>query len=293
MIYGYHNNRSWTDVSRSGDNFFKTDRNGHIRAIAPENAGAALYEGWELETDGYDDDDDAEYVSDRVDEMRGEYCHCEHDGSLDTGFEIITQPMTLAAHKAANWGEMLDKISELGGHSHDTDTCGLHVHVSRAALGNDDDARTLCIAKILEFVERFQQELSCFARRDITSCNWARRTNYGYSPNDSSRTARRKARAVQSSQGFNCHDDRRYKCVNLQNAKTVEFRFFKGTLSPRALYATLALVDGLVRFCKTHTTPDVHTVTWLQFLTFVNDETLTAYWGQRVNYLHRFAPYVA
>ena len=181
----------------------------------------------------------------------------------------------------------------MGARAHDTDTCGLHVHVSRAALGNDDEAKRLCIAKIFELVERFQQHLSCFARRDITASRWCQPTEYGHSTSDGSRALRRKAATVQDRQGFDVHDGRRYRAVNLQNPSTIEFRLFKGTLKPDTFYATIALVDGIVRWCKQHTTPEVHTLTWDGLLAWINDDTLTAYWNTRKQYLHRYTAYAA
>ena len=201
--------------------------------------------------------------------------------------------MTLAAHKATDWAGLFNKLEQLGGQAHDTNTCGLHVHVSRAALGNTDDAKALCIAKMCEFVERFQQELSCFARRDIASSYWCSPTGYGHSVTDGSRALRRKANNLQSRQGIGVHDSNRYHAINLQNRSTVEFRIFRGTLKPETFYATLTLVDGIVRWCKQHTTPEIHTLTWDGFIAWVNDETLTGYWETRRRYVHRFQAHAA
>ena len=290
----YHDNRSRTDTAYSDLQFFRTDRRGRVKAVSAENAGNVLYMGVEVENDHYpyycsNCDDAIAYVR----ENASAFCRVESDGSLDNGFEIVSAPMTLAAHKATDWTGLFAKLVEMGARAHDTDTCGLHVHVSRAALGNDDEAKRLCIAKIFELVERFQQHLSCFARRDITASQWCQPTEYGHSTSDGSRALRRKAATVQDRQGFDVHDGRRYRAVNLQNPSTIEFRLFKGTLKPDTFYATIALVDGIVRWCKQHTTPEVHTLTWDGLLAWINDDTLTAYWNTRKQYLHRFTAYAA
>ena len=289
----YHDNRSRTDTAYSDLQFFRTDRRGRVKAVSAENAGNVLYMGVEVENDHYPTYRDLEAGIAYVRENFAQYARVESDGSLDNGFEIVSAPMTLAAHKATDWSGLFAKLVEMGAKAHDTDTCGLHVHVSRAALGNDDEAKRLCIAKIFELVERFQQHLSCFARRDITASQWCRPTEYGHSTSDGSRALRRKAATVQDRQGFDVHDGRRYRAVNLQNPSTIEFRLFKGTLKPVTFYATIALVDGIVRWCKQHTTPEVHTLTWDGLLTWINDDTLTVYWNTRKQYLHRYTAYAA
>lgn len=290
----YHDNRSRTDTAYSDLQFFRTDRRGRIKGVSAADAGETLYLGAEVENDHYPEfccnrEDAIAYVR----ENASAFCRVESDGSLVNGFEIVSAPMTLAAHKATDWTGLFAKLTEMGARAHDTDTCGLHVHVSRAALGNTDEAKRLCIAKILELVERFQQQLSCFARRDITGSQWCGPTEYGHSTSDGSRALRRKAATIQDQQGFAVHDGRRYRAVNLQNPSTIEFRLFKGTLKPETFYATLTLVDGLVRWCKQHTTPEAHTVTWDGLLAWINDEGLTAYWNSRRQYLNRFQAYAA
>lgn len=285
----YHEDRGNSDTTRDDTKFFRMNKYGRLVEISPALAGAHLYLGVEWETDDYDGYGEAEEASDYVDATFGRYCHCEHDGSLDCGFEIVTNPMTLAAHRAAHWEQMFDELqSSWNAQANDTRTCGMHVHVSRAALGNDPEARYKCIAKILELVERFESELSCVARRTIADCDWCAPTGYGHDLNDSARDMVRKAHRIQDEQGLGCHDQDRYHAVNLQNVNTIEFRIFKGTLDATAAYASLALVDGLVRWCKQHTSIETHAVTWNGLLDWISDETLTTYWGRRVPYLYRY-----
>ncbi len=278
-IQRYHYGRNGANTTRRNTQYFRTNARGEIVSRTAEQIGSTLLLGTEIENDEYGSDRYAEAASDIVDNMRGEYCHCEHDGSLDHGFEIVTEPMTLAAHKAAKWDEVFCRLLQEGGEA--SDNCGLHVHVSRAALGSDDHAKTLCVAKILELVERFQRELSCFARRDIATTDWCKPTGFGHDTSDSSRAMIRKAQHLQEWQGFDEHDWRRYHAVNLQNRSTIEFRIFAGTLEKLAFYGALALVDGLVRWCKQHTTPETHTLSFEGLVSWINDEDLTAYWDIR------------
>ena len=43
--------------------------------------------------------------------------------------------------------------------SHQTDTCGLHIHVHRSTFGETEAQQETCIARILYIVEKFWDEL--------------------------------------------------------------------------------------------------------------------------------------
>lgn len=283
----YHSNRSSRSNTQYDDlSFWHTDRHNNVVA---HDAGSALHLGWENETDNYDDySKRSESIQYLLDNYRGKAKPTD-DGSLHNGYEIVSAPMTLSAHKATDWKALFDKVEECGGHSHDTQTCGLHVHVSRAALGNDDKAKALCIGKIATLLKKFQSNFACIARR--SPCGWAQAMpeQFVSTASDGSRATIRKANAMQDWQGFRCHDTRRYFVLNLQNENTIEFRLFKGTLNAEAFYATLALVDGIVRWCKTHTTPELHATTFDEIIEWIGDETLTNYWSTRRTSLNRFS----
>ncbi len=93
------------------------------------------YFGVELEIDGAGKD------SDNADELLSiankdeEHIYIKGDGSLDDGMELVTYPMSLDCHKDFQWDEIMKKAIYLGYRSHQTSTCGLHVHVNRDCLG--------------------------------------------------------------------------------------------------------------------------------------------------------------
>ena len=90
------------------------------------------YFGVELEIDGAGKD------SDNADEILAvankdeEHIYIKGDGSLDDGLEIVTHPMSLEYHKNYCWNDILNKAVSLGYRSHQTSTCGLHIHVNRS-----------------------------------------------------------------------------------------------------------------------------------------------------------------
>lgn len=106
--------------------------------------------------------------------------YCKHDGSLDDGFEMVTHPMTLEYHiKQMPWTDILSKARSLGYRSHQSNTCGLHIHVNRSAFGTTEAEQDACIARVLYFVEKHWEELLKFSRRSRRQMDqWAAR--YGY-----------------------------------------------------------------------------------------------------------------
>lgn len=290
----YHAGRSSSDTTRRNCKFWYTS-NGRLKGVPAERAGSRLYLGVELEVDGFRSDSYAVQCTDYVDSVLGEYAVCVSDGSLCDGFEIVFDPMTVKAFALIRplIEQVMTELSDRGGHAHDSGNCGLHVHVSRAALGTTHEARQLAIGKVLEFTERYQSSVSSFARRETTTSGWCSPTGYGHSLSDGSRAVRRKAQCVQDSQGLGVHDYARYRVWNLQNTNTIECRAFRSTLKASTFYATLAFVDGLVRYCTLHTTPEVHALTFDALVAHVDDSDLTAYWDERRRRVSSYHAYAA
>ena len=160
--------------------------------------------------------------------------HLERDGSIPQyGFELISAPHTLAAHKAEDWKGILQVMLAHGMRSHDLDSrCGLHVHVTRKFLAPADCAKIdLFVAKNQTFWERVARRTSGqYARYIDKSLEQAGRSDSGSG---------------------------RYSAVNFTNEHTVEFRVFRGTLRYETLMGILGLVDGLCRWVKTRSTVDI------------------------------------
>ena len=95
-----------------------------------------------------------------------QHIYIKSDGSLDDGMEIVSHPMSLNYHQNFCWQEIMSKAVALGYRSHQTSTCGLHIHVNRTAFGMNQAEQEEVIAKILYFVEAHWNELYCFSRRE-------------------------------------------------------------------------------------------------------------------------------
>lgn len=158
------------------------------------------------------------------------YAVLKADGSLSHGFEVVTAPATLDIHRKLMGARFLgpqhrDVIHEHNIASAKTDTCGMHVHVSRKPLSQ------LQIGKMQVFLHNPENAafVACIAQRP---CNrWA---DY---------TATKKLTDLRT--------DNRYTALNLQNANTVELRIFRGNLRLDRVMKNLEFTAALVRWCGT------------------------------------------
>ena len=92
--------------------------------------------------------------------------YCKHDGSLNDGFELVTHPMSLSYHRTEMpWEALLREAVRMGYLSHQSGTCGLHIHVSREAFGDTHAHQEAAIARMLYFFEKHWEELLKFSRR--------------------------------------------------------------------------------------------------------------------------------
>ncbi len=79
--------------------------------------------------------------------------YCKRDSSLDRGFELVSYPMSLCYHQQSMpWQDIVEQAVNMGYRSHETNTCGLHVHVNRSSLGAGEAEQEGSIARILYFI---------------------------------------------------------------------------------------------------------------------------------------------
>lgn len=237
-----------------------------------ENVTNRLFYGVELETD------DGSSVDNCADDLRNidteeQLFYMKHDGSLNDGIEIVTHPCTLQYHlDYFPWDDITKASIENGFKSHKTDTCGLHVHVSKVALGSDNTERDLTTAKLILFIDKFWDTMVKFSRRDYSQLRWANKNDAKIEKGDSTETAIEKSK--------NTRYDR-YHAVNITNDSTVEFRIFRGTLKVSTIKATLEFLDNLVYFCMTHTLEEVSDAHFFDIVDFCHYDELDQYIAER------------
>ena len=199
-----------------------------------------IFYGFELEIDrNVKCDRENEWSEKIVDELPSTYC--KKDCSLDkggsySGIEIVSHPATLAWYeeRKSQFDSCFDMLKEGGWLSHDAGTCGLHVHISLHAL---EEANPWAVNNMLFLVDRFWDKLVKFSRRTEYQLNrWARRYSI----------ARGTYEEIKNMAKRECD---RYMSVNLQNEHTVEIRMFRGTLNTETFFATLQLIDTMVKRC--------------------------------------------
>lgn len=239
-------------------------RHASLAGISPLDE--CLTFGVELEVDyGMDAGDLCSALADL-----NEPIYMKHDGSLGSeGVEIVTHPCTLAFHETGlGWTGIMGTCRDNEYKSHDTDTCGLHVHVGRRGMGPDGDSRERTAANLVILADSlWDKGLVAFTRRKSGNLDhWAKRPGLRTSVWDRSLRAERPLDLTVDKDlresALYTRNDGRYQAVNLTNAATVEFRIFRGTLKRDTLIAALQLVNNLTRYAMTHTPTECRNVKW-------------------------------
>lgn len=166
---------------------------------------------------------------------RSRLFYLKNDGSIGSnGFELVTHPCTILYH--ANefpWDAVAGHLVENGFASHNTNTCGLHVHMSKRFFSYSD------LIKLGLFFHHMRQYLRKFGRRDNSEYAVYRDSAFSY---------KGKIHHIP----FAGAGGVRYDAINFGrlNAKTVEIRLFRGTLITRTIISTLQLCDCIGKFVK-------------------------------------------
>jgi hypothetical protein len=235
---------------------------GHIPSSYDMRSPRVLL-GLELEievSDDYDKDTRAKVLLDGMSDYRDEdgirhtYCLMEEDGSLDNGFEMVTAYTGLDVHKAQL---QYFKNKTAGLTSHNTSTCGLHVHVCKSSM------TTLHAAKMVLFINDP-------ANIDLVKCI-ARRTDASYSKIKNKKDDKHWLKdSVHSSKDKDEQIRRmnsdRYEALNFKNEKTIEFRLFKGTLKYETMIACLEFSFACWHFTASASASELSTGKFLEFI---------------------------
>lgn len=258
----HSDNVSWCDdtpycdecYSNLDDNDDSTVRHDYSYKPEPIFCGRGdLYMGVELEVDKGDGCDS---IIPSI--VENEMLYCKRDGSLgDRGVEIVSHPATLDYHMSTmDWGRVAQICVENGYKSHDTNTCGIHVHVNRSFFSGGAIEQDLNIAKVILIIGRFWDKYVIpFTRRKTENLEqWAAKDDLDVKCEDTPFEVSSKLNRVKS-RG-------RYRAINLQNEDTIEFRIFRGTLKMNSFYAILQFVEVLCRFAKTVGLNQIDTLEW-------------------------------
>lgn len=225
-----------------------------------EPSDNALYLGVELEVDeGGNDKENAEIIFNEAN-LTADHIYIKHDGSLDDGFELVSNPMTLQYHRdTMPWKNVFRKAINLDYRSHTPGTAGLHIHVNRNAFGCTYNEQEEVIARLVFFYEKFWAEILRFSRRTERQVNrWASRYGGVLSTCKNSLDTAKKS-------GLG-----RYTAVNLTNDNTIEFRIFRGTLRYDTFIATLEFTQYLCGLAIKLDDKEFQAMSWLDFISGID-----------------------
>ena len=207
----------------------------------PENA--KLYFGIEIEAEAEDNE---------MRRMASEYAqtlekqglaYLKNDGSLDCGFEIVTHPMThefFMNSEMALWSVLRVLKNDYAMKSWSTDTCGLHIHISRAGFNGGSHQH-----KFLRLVYHNQQLYQALAGR--ASTQWAKFDDVNDGEGKMSFRDKMNNRIGSD----------RYSAVNTNNTRTLELRIFRGSLNPRFIKSSIDLAHASVEYTRNLTVRNI------------------------------------
>lgn len=193
------------------------------------------------------------------------FVYCMRDGSLNEGFEIITQPATLKYHQSQkdNYEAMFNFLISKGYLSHDTQTCGIHVHFNRDFYKDNEE---LYVTRLLYLVDKFWDDIVRFSRR-----NQRRIDRY------SKKVDMPLKEYFIKSNKSNIHDYH-YYAINLSNSNTIEFRMFKGTLNIDTFMATLQFVNNCIICAREKSAEEIQR---MEFEELITGRVCKNYWKTR------------
>lgn len=141
-----------------------------------------------------------------------------HDGSITPGFELVSQPMTLATWKRDTnpiWAatEVLKKYVDKKIHEGHP-SCGLHIHMTKSAWTRE------MTTNLLEFIYFNPRFMILLSKRDF---------NTVADPRTGKKYCRFDPENKDTKATLMRHDDK-YVIINFRNPETIEFRCFKSVL---------------------------------------------------------------
>ena len=210
-----------------------------IASKMPEGKGP-LFFGIELEVEvkrGF-------HIQPEIDKIYQHFTHdyiiLKHDASLDSerGFEMVTRPDTLDVHLRKWTGFIEDASKRMT--SWTNGNCGMHVHMTRAALSQ------LQLGKMLVWVNHHNNAalVKTIAGRTFEQMNdWCKREG-GKKISDAKKE----------------YGNERHVALNLTR-RTAELRIFRGTLNPDSFRKNLEFCAALIGFCApaNHAIGDIET----------------------------------
>lgn len=180
-----------------------------------------------------------------------------HDGSLSHGIEIASMPLSFQWIKENELiiKEVLTHLAAMGWRSYDTETCGMHVHLSKKPLSK------LHLLKLARMVYDYPGLCMAVGQRSRSTRGVSRYSSF--QSEDLSRMSKKVRDEENLGQGH-------YVALNVEKEHTVEFRFFRGTLRWTSFVKNLEFVYALYEFTSK---AGLRTSNESNFLSFLSKST--------------------
>lgn len=196
-----------------------------------------LHLGFEIEAENIKRDHKNNCIAE---DINNELFYCKGDSSIHDGFEIVSHPMSLGYIQGkgkVKISSMLDHLRESGMRSYQTTTCGMHVHLSKSAIGN------LTLFKMLKLFYENKTFILKFSNRTKGKFN-------EYSTLSDEDSYDKTHKEVRYEKAKRKYTDDRFLALNLENSHTIEIRIFRGTLNKNSFFRNLEFCHAIVQFCK-------------------------------------------
>lgn len=215
-----------------------------------------LYLGVELETECGSDGSANCMARDIKQALDKRFVACKYDGSLNDGCEIVSQPFTPWYHlnegREEYWSKIFEQCDNWNATSYHSGRCGLHIHISRSYLDNDD-----AVFRLDRMVQNHRDEFLRFSMRGSNTSYCEIDTDYRFGIKDSD-SADEKAYKYKK-EAFR---KGKYCAVNIEHSQTVEIRLWRGTLNEHRFYATLEMTTGMAFVAHDYTNEFIENCTW-------------------------------
>ena len=174
-------------------------------------------------------------------------CYLKSDSSIeDLGFELVTHPHTLGAYEQATplWNYIENLRANYNARSWDTQSCGLHVHVSRNAFKSGAHTH-----RFLSLIYKNPKEMMKLAGRK--NSRYAVFSDV-YQPDEWGIPRFNLRNKIHGK-----HYTERFSAVNTQNDYTLELRFFRGTMAKAGVMSALELTHAATEYTRNLSLADV------------------------------------
>ena len=225
--------------------------------------------GFELEIEVKDNYSRSE-ISENVYNAVGSNAYMKDDGSLNYGFEIVSHPHTLKEFENFNWSilKQLKKTCR----SWDTDTCGLHVHVSRSGFGDLFDREHFESTRAYHSAVALSRQAHELRFMKLIYDN-ERQVKRISGRSSSYASFEDKGQLVQKIK-WGTQNNGRYSAVNTENDSTIEVRVFRGSLRKERVMSAIEFVHSAVEYTRDlKVNGKDKSLSWLKFAGFISKNT--------------------